>query len=63
MFGLKPHEKFILKTCGEFAEAFAHTTKASPDLIESYTKNIGVLVSSFMAYGMYFNVNTAKVLH
>ena len=47
LFGLKPHEKFILMTCAEFAEAFAHTTKAPPEVVENYTRNIGVLVSSF----------------
>ena len=39
--------KTTLKTCAEFAEAFAHTTKAPPEVVENYTQNIGVLVSSF----------------
>ena len=33
-------------TCAEFAEAFAHTP---PEVVENYTRNIGVLVLSFMA--------------
>ena len=39
--------KTALKTCAEFAEAFVHTTKAPPEVVVNYTRNIGVLVSYF----------------
>ena len=36
VFGLKPYEHFLNKTCTDFAHTFGHTGKSPPELLPEY---------------------------
>ena len=45
VFGLKPYEHFLNKTCTDFAHTFGRMGKSPPELLPEYALKIAVLVS------------------